>query len=45
MTYDTTGLGAAKVAFVLNLLGHPEVALYDGGWAEWSEREDLPVEP
>jgi thiosulfate/3-mercaptopyruvate sulfurtransferase len=32
VTYDTTGLGAAKAAFVLNLLGYADVAVYDGGW-------------
>ncbi len=44
VTYDTAGLGAAKAAFVLALLGYREVAVYDPGWPEWSEREDLPVE-
>ncbi|HYL41704.1 MAG TPA: sulfurtransferase [Candidatus Binatus sp.] len=42
--YDSTGLGAAKLAFVLSLLGHDDVAVYDGGWAEWGNRLDLPVE-
>jgi len=42
--YDSSGIGAAKLAFVLSLLGHDDVAVYDGGWAEWGDRLDLPVE-
>jgi thiosulfate/3-mercaptopyruvate sulfurtransferase len=42
--YDSTGIGAARLAFVLALLGHDDVAVYDGGWAEWGDRLDLPVE-
>jgi thiosulfate/3-mercaptopyruvate sulfurtransferase len=42
--YDDAGLGAAKLAYVLTLLGHDDVAVYDGGWAEWGNRPDLPVE-
>jgi thiosulfate/3-mercaptopyruvate sulfurtransferase len=42
--YDGSGVAAAKLAFVLTLLGHDDVALYDGGWAEWGNRLDLPVE-
>jgi thiosulfate/3-mercaptopyruvate sulfurtransferase len=42
--YDGSGVAAAKLAFILNLLGNDDVAVYDGGWAEWGERLDLPVE-
>ena len=42
--YDGSGVAAAKLAFVLTLLGHEDVAVYDGGWAEWGDRLDLPVD-
>ena len=42
--YDGSGVAAAKLAFVLTLLGHEDVALYDGGWSEWGDRLDLPVD-
>jgi thiosulfate/3-mercaptopyruvate sulfurtransferase len=42
--YDGSGVAAAKLAFVLTLLGHEDVAVYDGGWTEWGDRLDLPVE-
>lgn len=42
--YDALGLGAAKLAFALTLLGCDDVAVYDAGWAEWGDRLDLPVE-
>ncbi len=42
--YDGSGVGAAKLAFVLTLLGYEDVAVYDGGWAEWGNRLDLPVD-
>jgi thiosulfate/3-mercaptopyruvate sulfurtransferase len=44
VTYDGSGVAAAKLAFVLTLLGHDDVAVYDGGWAEWGNRLDLPVD-
>jgi thiosulfate/3-mercaptopyruvate sulfurtransferase len=42
--YDGSGVGAAKLAFVLLLMGYDDVAVYDGSWAEWGDRLDLPVE-
>jgi len=44
VVYDGSGVGAAKMALVLALLGYDDVAVYDGGWAEWGNRLDLPVE-
>jgi thiosulfate/3-mercaptopyruvate sulfurtransferase len=44
VAYDGSGVAAAKLAFVLMLLGHEDVAVYDGGWAEWGNRLDLPVD-
>jgi thiosulfate/3-mercaptopyruvate sulfurtransferase len=41
---DGAGVAAAKLAFVLALMGHEDVAVYDGGWAEWGNRLDLPIE-
>ena len=42
--YDGSGVAASKLAFVLTLLGHDDVAVYDGGWAEWGNKLDLPVD-
>jgi thiosulfate/3-mercaptopyruvate sulfurtransferase len=44
IVYDGSGIAAAKLALVLTVLGHHDVALYDGGWAEWGNRLDLPVD-
>jgi thiosulfate/3-mercaptopyruvate sulfurtransferase len=44
VTYDGAGVAAAKLAFVLTLLGYDDVAVYDGGWSEWGDRLDLPVD-
>ena len=35
--------GVDANAIRLALLGHQDVAVYDGGWAEWGDRLDLPL--
>jgi thiosulfate/3-mercaptopyruvate sulfurtransferase len=40
-----SGVTAAVLAFGLHLIGHPDVALYDGSWSEWGRPGDTPVEP
>jgi thiosulfate/3-mercaptopyruvate sulfurtransferase len=39
-----SGVTASLNAFALLLLGHSEVAVYDGSWAEWGDRDELPFE-
>jgi len=38
-----SGVTACYSALALTLIGHQQVAVYDGSWAEWGDREDLPV--
>jgi thiosulfate/3-mercaptopyruvate sulfurtransferase len=44
VTYCQGGVRAAHAAFALRLLGYDNVRLYDGSWAEWGNRSDLPIE-
>jgi len=38
-----SGVSAAVLALALARLGQPGVPVYDGSWAEWGSRDDLPL--
>jgi thiosulfate/3-mercaptopyruvate sulfurtransferase len=44
VVYDEAGVGAARLAWVLAVMGRADVTVLDGGWAEWAARSDLPVD-
>lgn len=39
-----SGVTACVLALALHVLGHRDVAVYDGSWAEWGTREDAVAE-
>lgn len=43
ITYCGGGTAGSSVAFVLTLLGHTNVAVYDGSLLEWAADPDLPL--
>lgn len=40
-----SGVTASVNALALYLLGHDEVAVYDGSWAQWGDHPDTPIGP
>jgi len=39
-----SGVTASALTLGLYLLGHRDVAVYDGSWTEWGGRDDAPIE-
>lgn len=44
ITYCGGGIAATLAAFALVLIGHPDIALYDGSLSEWAADPELPME-
>ena len=39
-----SGVTACVAILALHLLGHRDLAVYDGSWSEWGSRDDTPIE-
>lgn len=44
ITYCQLGMRSSFNLFALHLIGFDKLALYQGSWAEWGNRDDLPLE-
>lgn len=44
VTYCGSGIAASSIAFALALLGHDDVAIYDGSLSEWTADPSMPME-
>jgi thiosulfate/3-mercaptopyruvate sulfurtransferase len=44
ITYCGGGIAASSDAFVLTLLGHKDVMVYDASLSEWAQDPALPME-
>ena len=38
-----SGITACNLALALHIIGHTDVAVYDGSWSEWGARKAIPV--
>jgi len=43
IAYCGQGIAASANVFVLTMLGHPDVMLYDASLSEWADADDLPM--
>ncbi|HEX2173012.1 MAG TPA: rhodanese-like domain-containing protein, partial [Dehalococcoidia bacterium] len=44
IVYCQTGVRAAHVYLALKLIGYPNVRVYDGGWHEWGNLANMPID-
>lgn len=42
--YCGTGWRSSEAFVIAHLMGWPDIAVYDGGWSEWSSDPDNPIE-
>jgi len=44
VTYCGSGIAASSIAFALALVGHDDIAIYDGSLSEWTADPSMPME-